>query len=202
MTVTKDVIRDLLPVYAAGEASVDTRALVEEFLNQDSELRALAEAARTIEIPSQPAPGSLHSLEIASLNRTRRLLARKALVSGIAWTLTALPLTSVFSGGGLVFLMARDQPDIAFSLLLNAVVAWGVYLDTCRRLRATGLETPRSRFGQVAGGCVGLLLGVSAMLVAQHWTGDQWWLRLIPLLSAGFAVWLDRRLGQIGQRSS
>jgi anti-sigma factor RsiW len=38
MKVTRDVIVDLWPVYEAGDASADTRALVEEFLSADPEL--------------------------------------------------------------------------------------------------------------------------------------------------------------------
>ncbi len=38
MNVTREVILDLLPVYLSGEASPATRALVEEFMKQDSEL--------------------------------------------------------------------------------------------------------------------------------------------------------------------
>ena len=38
MNVTREVILDLLPLYLAGEASPATRALVEEYLKQDSEL--------------------------------------------------------------------------------------------------------------------------------------------------------------------
>ena len=38
MNVTREVILDLLPVYLSGEASPATRALVEEFVKQDSEL--------------------------------------------------------------------------------------------------------------------------------------------------------------------
>ncbi len=38
MNVTREVILDLLPVYLSGEASPATRALVEEFLQQDAQL--------------------------------------------------------------------------------------------------------------------------------------------------------------------
>jgi hypothetical protein len=41
MKVTRDVILDLWPVYEAGEASAETRALVEEFLQQDPEFARL-----------------------------------------------------------------------------------------------------------------------------------------------------------------
>lgn len=35
MTVTRDVVSDLWPLYASGEASADTRTLVEGFLAGD-----------------------------------------------------------------------------------------------------------------------------------------------------------------------
>jgi hypothetical protein len=38
MNVTREVILDLLPVYLAGEASPATRALIEEYMEQDPEL--------------------------------------------------------------------------------------------------------------------------------------------------------------------
>jgi hypothetical protein len=41
MNVTREVVTDLWPVYAAGEASADTRALVEEYLKDDPEFAAL-----------------------------------------------------------------------------------------------------------------------------------------------------------------
>lgn len=37
MTITRDVIYDLLPGYFAGEVSADTRALIDEFLMTDPE---------------------------------------------------------------------------------------------------------------------------------------------------------------------
>ena len=43
MEITRNVILDLLPLYLAGEASPDTQALVENYLETD---RELAEAAR------------------------------------------------------------------------------------------------------------------------------------------------------------
>ena len=39
MTVTQDVIRDLLTSVLAGDASADTRALVEDYLARDPALR-------------------------------------------------------------------------------------------------------------------------------------------------------------------
>ena len=42
MKVTKEVILDLLPLYLAGEVSMDTRILVEKYLETDAELAQIA----------------------------------------------------------------------------------------------------------------------------------------------------------------
>ncbi len=38
MSINRNVILDLLPIYLAGEASEDTRALIEEYLQSDQEM--------------------------------------------------------------------------------------------------------------------------------------------------------------------
>ena len=42
MEVTRNVVLDLMPLYLAGEASADSRVLVESFLDTDPELADLA----------------------------------------------------------------------------------------------------------------------------------------------------------------
>ena len=50
MEVTRDVILDLLPLYLSGEASDDTQALVERFLESDPALAKIAEQSATINL--------------------------------------------------------------------------------------------------------------------------------------------------------
>ena len=50
MEVTREVILDLLPLYVADEASSDTRALVDEFLETDPELADIAKQWTEIEL--------------------------------------------------------------------------------------------------------------------------------------------------------
>ena len=38
MNITREIVKDLLPLYAAGEASEESRAAVEEWLRTDPEL--------------------------------------------------------------------------------------------------------------------------------------------------------------------
>ena len=48
MTITRDVIYDLLPGYFAGEVSQDTRQLVDEFLAADPEFQRLTARFKTL----------------------------------------------------------------------------------------------------------------------------------------------------------
>ena len=46
MNITREIITDLWPAYAAGKASSDTRALIEEFMQEDPEFgRVLRETS-------------------------------------------------------------------------------------------------------------------------------------------------------------
>lgn len=196
--VTKDVIRDLLPLYAAGEASADTRALVEEFLAKDPDLRAVADSARACEIPSVPRPEGLESLECETLDRTRRLLARKTWLAAFSLLFSLAPIAFAFdSRGGLVFLMARDQPALAAFSLALALLGWVVFLDTCRKLSATGLQVPPSPLARTSWLISAGLLGVAVVLLLQHWAGHGPWLWLLPGLLMGIAAVLGKRWGQI-----
>ena len=139
MTVTRDVVKDLLPVYLAGEASPDTRALVEEFLKQDADLarrirqqwaEGLAVAAPTALPPD---------LELRSLKRTRRLLGwqRWLFGFGIAFTSVGLSLKISFTDGRLtdLHLLLRDYPQPIGICLGIGLACWAVYIAIRRRLR-------------------------------------------------------------------
>ena len=51
MNITRNVILDLLPLYVADEVSADTRALVEKYLETDSELTNVAKQLSAMEKP-------------------------------------------------------------------------------------------------------------------------------------------------------
>jgi hypothetical protein len=85
MKPTRDVILDLWPLYESGEASADTRALVEQHLREDPELaRLLREAGGTGVL--RPGPQALpQDAEMETLVRARRLVdcRRGALLIGL-----------------------------------------------------------------------------------------------------------------------
>ena len=97
MKVTREVILDLLPVYLAGEASPATRALIEEYMEQDAELaqRIRAQWADNL---GKIAPSSLPpDLELRSLRRTRALIGWQKWLFGLGICFTALSFTSQIS---------------------------------------------------------------------------------------------------------
>jgi hypothetical protein len=70
--ITRDVIIDLWPVYLAGEASPDTRAVVDEFLQDDHEFAE--ELRRPAVIEQERPPVVAPDVEAEALARTRRKL--------------------------------------------------------------------------------------------------------------------------------
>ena len=141
MKVTREVILDLLPVYLAGEASPDTRALIDEYLEQDPDLarRVLEQSRAAFPTPAPPRP----ELELASLMRTRRLLGVQRWLFGFAIAFTAIGLATRmrFAGGRLrdVHLMVFEYPLEFGACLAVAAALWAGYLAIRRRLRTTSL---------------------------------------------------------------
>ena len=119
MSVTREVILDLLPLHLAGEASPASSALVEDYLRTDPELAARARAQRAESFASAPAPAPERELE--TLRRTRRLLTalRWLLAWGLALTLLPLGVQFRIVGGRIVDLhfLLRDLPVLGLPLL-------------------------------------------------------------------------------------
>ncbi len=139
MNVTREVILDLLPVYLAGEASPDTRALIEEFVEQDKEL------AQRIRVQwadnfAKIAPAALPpDLELRSLRRTRAIIGWQKWLFGFGISFTAIALTSQisFENGRIKdfhFLM-RDFPAQFGTFALLAIACWSGYYAIRRSLR-------------------------------------------------------------------
>ena len=74
MNVTREVITDLWTIYAAGEASTDSAALVKEFLAKDQELASVLQDDSAERFAASRAPRLSPNIESPALNRTKRLL--------------------------------------------------------------------------------------------------------------------------------
>jgi anti-sigma factor RsiW len=139
MRVTKDVVRDLLPAYVAGEASADTRALVEAFAGSDPDFSRELESLRVGAgaLPQTPPPPP--TMEKRALTETQHLLKTRTSTLAVAAFFTLLPFSFVVRHGELTFLMVRDAPGIAGFWWLTAAVMWVWHWRVRRRLAVTGL---------------------------------------------------------------
>lgn len=139
MKVTRAVILDLLPAYLAGEASADTRALVEEYLQGDEELARYVHSTPP-ELTAPPPLGGLKpEAELRALRRTRRVLAFQRWLFALATLFTAGSLATriVITNGHIseVRPLVLDEPRLLVPLAL-AVILWIGYVLIRRRLRA------------------------------------------------------------------
>src|SRR5258706_14844259 len=135
----REVLLDLLPAYASGEASAATRVLVEAHLARDPELaRRLNEARALPKLGAQPPA----ELELRALRRTRSALLLQRWLFGLAITFTALSLTSEidFHAGRLTRfrLLILDYPQQFGVCLALAVACWAAYHALRRRLWTGG----------------------------------------------------------------
>jgi hypothetical protein len=181
MQVTKDIVHDLLPVYLAGEASSDTRAVVEAFLAEDPKLREVVDAAQLYSPQPIEAPAGL---EQRSLERTRRLLGRKSVWLGFA---------VIFSS---VALMLKPL-WLADLVMLLGLGAWTAFLVTCKRLAATGLQPQRRMGSRILWAGIGVLLGAAVGYLIQLNGGWHRAMTDLPAFTFGLALWLGERLHQI-----
>ena len=135
--VTREIVKDLLPLYAAGEASDDSRAAVEEWLRADPELARLAAELKDDGAPT--APPRPTGAGRAELTATKSLLRKRAWLLAFALLCTGLPLSFVFDSHHLLFWMVRDSPIASATSWVVAIVFWIAFFRVSRKLRVTGL---------------------------------------------------------------
>jgi hypothetical protein len=98
MKITRNVILDLLPLYLAGEVSADTRALVEKFLETDSELANVAKKLSSLEKPEDiPGPVSQDN-RIKAYKKARRLQILYVIILAGAISILAFCMYIFFFG--------------------------------------------------------------------------------------------------------
>jgi hypothetical protein len=134
MNVTREVVTDLLPIYLSGEASGDTKVLVEDYFRQYPEFERMARNVATpLETLRSAAPVATSAeREKRDLESVLWGLRRSKWLFGVSLFLTLVPLSLDFSGGHFVSLMLRDAPwHAAFDWSLAAVL-WFVYFARMR----------------------------------------------------------------------
>jgi hypothetical protein len=130
MNVTREVIDDLWPAYAAGEASADTRTLVEAFLQQDPEFARLLRGRGEESLLRQDALRLPPDSEAKALRRTKRLLR------GWDWLLFMAMIFSGFAFGRIVADTSWDVSPVNFIVMASiAGVFWISFFTRLLRVR-------------------------------------------------------------------
>jgi len=134
MKITRDVVSDLWPLYSSGEASPDTRALVDEFLRDDPDL------ARRLATPDALAPTELAlppEAEVRALVRMRDLLNGRRWLRGLR--LTALALTGLTVARAIEHTTWNETTRTLVAGAVVASIAWILYAALLHRERVRAL---------------------------------------------------------------
>ena len=125
MNVTKDIINDLIPLYVANECSADTRALVEEYLQQHPQ--QAGELRRIMNTPVSGAVPPANGLDEArAFREARRRLRRRSWLMALAIFFSLAPL-SFFSDDTRTWWFLRDATGSALVSAAIGVVFWILY---------------------------------------------------------------------------
>ncbi len=126
MKITDDVINDLLPVYASGECSADTKILVDEYLQSHPDLAQ--QASRIAQQPlTRTIPVRLDKRdELDALMATRRRLKRRSSLLAAAIFFTLAPFAFVYTNGKFYWVIT-ESPASAVVYLILAAAFWAGY---------------------------------------------------------------------------
>lgn len=140
MILSEDVIRDLLPVYHSGEASDDTRKLVEAYFAEhpgfEDRFAALHTLRAALDAGAMEAPD-----ERVALRRAKRVLRWQKVLLLVASTLSLNAVSLSFSleiGHGpprIHWLSVPGQGAFVALLAAASLVCWVAYFRIGKRIR-------------------------------------------------------------------
>lgn len=126
MNVTRDVITDLLPVYFSGEASEDTKQLVEGYFHGDPDFERIARRAATPLATlraAAPVPADAER-EKRDLQWARDEFVRRRLAFGLALLFTFAPLVNIYSNGHLAWTGVLREPWLLMLFWSIGALSW------------------------------------------------------------------------------
>jgi len=93
MEITRDVILDLLPLYLAGEVSPDTRALVEQYIENDPQLANIARMSQAMHLEGDiPIPLTKDD-EMETYRKTKKVMFLGTVI--LAMLIAAIPMVAL-----------------------------------------------------------------------------------------------------------
>jgi hypothetical protein len=139
MTISDDVMNDLLTLYMAGDASADTKTLVEAHAREHHTFAARLAAAQSFALPEAPAGRSSSDHELRVLAATRQFIRLRTMCCAGGILFTLLPLVFAFGRDGVEFLILGRQPGLVWSFWSLAAASWAAFIVMHRRIGRVGL---------------------------------------------------------------
>ncbi|HEY3295010.1 MAG TPA: hypothetical protein VGL38_06210 [bacterium] len=136
--VSRDVILDLLPAYLAGDVSSDSRALIENYMQQDPEFAALVKRESKSTLTPAAPPAMRRDVEMDALRKTKRLLRRRAWYVGLAIFFSLTTISYQYGPEGFKWTFA-DAPAASVLCALVALAFWGIYFRSRQRMKTIGV---------------------------------------------------------------
>jgi anti-sigma factor RsiW len=137
MSITRPVVVDLWPTYVSGEASPETRALVEDYLRADPEFARRLREDPLSGIAPPPLPPDVDANAFA---RARRRLR------GFPWLLHLAIMFSAFAFGRIVSDTSWDVSPRNFIIIAGiAACFWIAFFVTLWRMRARIMIVPERK---------------------------------------------------------
>lgn len=137
MKITREVITDLLPIYQSGEASQDTRNLVEAFLKEDLEFARIVNAEQA-SLLTENQPNLPKENEMKTLEKTKKLLKLRSIYMAFAILFTLSIFSINFDSHGVHWTWA-ETPIIAFVFFIVGIFFWAKYAKTNGILKNSAL---------------------------------------------------------------
>ncbi|NOG44706.1 MAG: hypothetical protein HND50_05710 [Calditrichaeota bacterium] len=130
MEITKEVIRDLLPLYFENEVSADSRKIIESYFSKHPEFAEEAKK-QNLYLESIEIKNINKEEEMVTLQKTKKLVRVRSLIMGFAIFFTMLP----FSFGGVPWdnnvgtrWLFNEYPLYAISFGVVGIGLWIAYL--------------------------------------------------------------------------
>ena len=135
MNITREVMTDLLPVYFSGEASEDTKQLVEIYFRENPDFERIARrAAMPLEQLRRTAPVAAEAeREKCDLQWARKEFFRRRMLFGIALFFTFAPLITVYRNGRVDWTTFLNDPGSPALFWCIAGLFWFQYVARLSR---------------------------------------------------------------------
>ena len=138
MSISRNIILDLLPAYIAGEASAETRALVDEYAAGDAQIARLIRSGATEALPAVQKSALPDNGEMRAMKKMRRRIRRQGWYLGFAIFCTVTMITYSVDDTTGIHWTILEHPPLAILLGIAAIALWAGYFQS-KSLTKAGL---------------------------------------------------------------